>query len=189
MARDSGVIIRHSEALDPHHMHKPMVRDFELAYRRWFDRFNDAINELDPNAQPASLDTLAEPAPVAADPQGAGIMLGENTGGLLLVGDELEAHRTQRIGRVAAHARGAIRARFTADEAALRQTLHSQSLAAQSNAAPPLTDGELEALHALDADHDWAVSTRDHADALVDALLAAGDSAALDAVDLEDGWP
>ncbi|NBW17862.1 MAG: hypothetical protein EBR82_58790 [Caulobacteraceae bacterium] len=172
MAADAAALIQHVEAIDPDHKYRPMADDFALVSKAWFARICDAINDLDPNAPPASL----EPPPAP------------NYGGMILTQNELEALRSQRIGQVVQQARALAEARFTAGEAQRLQQLQSQAQAAQADAAPMLTDAEMDELAALDSDRLWAVSVQDEANTRVTALLAA-DQSTLAAYDPTEGWP
>jgi len=172
MAADAAALIQHVEAIDPDHKYRPMADDFALVSKAWFVRICAAINDLDPNAPPASLDPPQPP----------------NYGGMILTQNELEALRSQRIGQVVQQARALAEARFTPDEATELQQLHSQSLAAQTNAAEPLTDSQLTRMAALDSDRLWAVSVQDEANTRVTTLLAA-DQSTLAAYDPTEGWP
>lgn len=170
------VLFGHTQAVPELHFGRPVLDDLLLVARNYVTRLNEVIQRIDPNAEALPL------APPPVPPFAPG------TPGTMLVGDELEALRNQRIGGVVRHARELAEARFTAAEAARLQHLQSQSLAAQSNAAPPLTDEELAELSALDADRLWAVSVQDEANARVTTLLAA-DASTLSTYDATQGWP
>lgn len=166
----------HTQAVPELHFGRPVLDDLLLVARNYVTRINEVIQRIDPNAEALP---LAPPPPSPPAP---------GTPGTMLVGDELEALRSQRIGQVVQQARTLADDRFTVAEATRLQQLQSQMQAAQADAAPPLTDEEIAELNALDADRIWAVTVQDEANARVTSLLTA-DAATLAAYQPQNGWP
>jgi hypothetical protein len=107
----------------------------------------------------------------------------------MLTENELEALRSRRIREVVEHAKGLADARFTDAEKSRHQVLWSQAMAAQSDAAPELTQDEADELASLDADRLWATAATEEAWSRVAALLAADDADTLANYSPTEGWP
>lgn len=77
IAEDGPEIIEHAGAFPALHAHKSLATDFVLVMRAYFDRFNQAINDLDPNAVAATLDRVesAEPDASSSPPPPADVEL------------------------------------------------------------------------------------------------------------------
>lgn len=117
----------------------------------------------------------------------AGTMIDSRAG--VMATDRAMELRAQRIGEVVDHAERLLERRFSSSQNDRWQALWRQSMGAQSNSAPPLTDEETNELADLNAAELWSRAVAAEQKARVATLRAMTDEAAIMQFNARGRWP